>query len=74
MGLFCGALLQKRPIFLSILLIEATPYAANSTWVICRYAANIYAANIAICAEAGEESAEDEEIVLELYHDTDNSD
>jgi len=26
MGLFCRALLQKRPIFLSILLIAATPY------------------------------------------------
>ena len=25
-GLFCRALLQKRPIFLSILLIVATPY------------------------------------------------
>ena len=30
-GLFCRALLQKRPIFLSILLIVATPYATH--WV-----------------------------------------
>jgi len=29
-GLFCRALLQKRPIFLSILLIVATPYSAVS--------------------------------------------
>ena len=28
-GLFCRALLQKRPIFLSILLIVATPYAGR---------------------------------------------
>jgi len=28
-GLFCRALLQKRPIFLSILLIVATPYSKN---------------------------------------------
>jgi len=29
-GLFCRALLQKRPIFLSILLIVATPYVLRS--------------------------------------------
>jgi len=29
-GLFCRSLLQKRPIFLSILLIEATPYENRS--------------------------------------------
>ena len=29
-GLFCRALLQKRPIFLSILLIVATPYVTRS--------------------------------------------
>ena len=29
-GLFCRALLQKRPIFLSILLIVATPYDSRS--------------------------------------------
>ena len=35
-GLFCRALLQKRPIFLSILLIVATPYLVDCTHPPCR--------------------------------------
>jgi len=45
-GLFCTALLQKRPIFLSILLIVATPYVRYSTyfdmWNVYVYMWNIY--------------------------------
>jgi len=32
-GLFCRSLLQKRPIFLSILLIVATPYVYIHIWI-----------------------------------------
>jgi len=43
-GLFCRALLQKRPIFLSILLIVATPYPYK--W--CVQHINIYISDITI--------------------------
>jgi len=42
-GLFCRALLQKRPIFLNILLIVATPYVSDI------FFCNLYASDKYFC-------------------------
>jgi len=50
-GLFCRSLLQKRPIFLSILLIVATPYETPHSYVTCGMSQHIWHSSLtSVCS------------------------